>query len=368
MNPPPKQTAVFGDSDSVGLGGLGPSHPYPSPHGTIGTGYGTLGHGVGGPDGYGPGGGFRRRPPLVPTVIIGASTSVGDLDAAIIKRYIRRNLAKLQYCYEKRLLAEPTLEGSLTAKFVIGEDGKVVTSSATGFDPEVGACVAQVFKDTEFPKPKTGSVTVTYPLKFSRDHNLDDVETSLRPRTPLPPTPPPKVDPPRVDPRALFRTRADRDLSTKDYDPGASNPLRTERAALVACFAPSKLSRAMVLVDLGAAPKVIGADGDPALAACIERVAKTAKPLGTSARCALAFGEMAETELPVIEITAEAVTMSNKSLATVASLSPDTAPTKIAALTAILADMRKLAVAKDAPPLVELLPIVIRPAPATTMK
>ncbi|HEY0192883.1 MAG TPA: FHA domain-containing protein, partial [Kofleriaceae bacterium] len=80
--------------------------------GTIGTGrYGTIGHGSGTGDGYGVGGGrggMRGRTAAVPTVSIGQPNSQGDLDKAIIRRYIKRNIQKIQYCYEKQLLAKPT--------------------------------------------------------------------------------------------------------------------------------------------------------------------------------------------------------------------------------------------------------------------
>src|SRR5512147_1602155 len=73
--------------------------------GTIGTGrYGTIGHGSGTGSGYGVGGGrggMRGRTAAVPTVSIGQPNAQGDLDKAIIRRYIKRNQQKIQYCYEK---------------------------------------------------------------------------------------------------------------------------------------------------------------------------------------------------------------------------------------------------------------------------
>ena len=83
--------------------------------GTIGTGrYGTIGHGSGTGSGYGVGGGrggMRGRTSAVPTVSIGQPNAQGDLDKAIIRRYIKRNIQKITYCYEKQLLAKPGLVG-----------------------------------------------------------------------------------------------------------------------------------------------------------------------------------------------------------------------------------------------------------------
>ncbi|HEX7838032.1 MAG TPA: AgmX/PglI C-terminal domain-containing protein, partial [Kofleriaceae bacterium] len=139
--------------------------------GTIGTGrYGTIGHGSGTGEGYGVGGGrggMRGRTAAVPTVSIGQPSSTGDLDKAIIRRYIKRNIQKIQYCYEKQLLAKPTLSGTVQSQFFISPAGTVASSSGTGVDPEVASCVAEVIKNIEFPKPKGGGgVQVNYPFIF----------------------------------------------------------------------------------------------------------------------------------------------------------------------------------------------------------
>jgi hypothetical protein len=139
--------------------------------GTIGTGrYGTIGHGSGTGSGYGVGGGrggMRGRTAAVPTVSIGQPNSQGDLDKAIIRRYIKRNIQKIQYCYEKQLLAKPTLSGTVQTQFFITPNGTVASSTGTGVDGEVASCVADVIKNIEFPKPKGGGgVQVNYPFTF----------------------------------------------------------------------------------------------------------------------------------------------------------------------------------------------------------
>ncbi|MBP6627940.1 MAG: AgmX/PglI C-terminal domain-containing protein [Kofleriaceae bacterium] len=139
--------------------------------GTIGTGrYGTIGHGSGTGSGYGVGGGrggMRGRSSSVPQVRIGQPTAVGDLDKAIIRRYIKRNEQKIAYCYEKQLIAKPGLQGTVTTQFFITPNGNVASSTASGVDGEVSSCVAGVIKNIEFPKPKGGGgVQVNYPFNF----------------------------------------------------------------------------------------------------------------------------------------------------------------------------------------------------------
>jgi len=53
----------------------------------------------------------------------GQPSAEGDLDKAIIRRYIKRNIQKIQYCYEKQLLAKPTLAGTVSAQFFSTPNG-----------------------------------------------------------------------------------------------------------------------------------------------------------------------------------------------------------------------------------------------------
>ncbi len=138
--------------------------------GTIGTGrYGTIG---GGGSGYAVGGGrggMRGRTASVPTVALGVPTAQGELDRAIIRRYVKRNIAKIQYCYERELLAHPTLDGVVTARFAISPNGPVSSATASGVSEAVSSCVAGVIRAIEFPKSRSeGPVLVTYPFTFRR--------------------------------------------------------------------------------------------------------------------------------------------------------------------------------------------------------
>lgn len=131
--------------------------------GTIGTGrYGTIGSGTG----YGAGSG---RVSAVSTVSIGQPQVTGDLDKAIIRRYLKRNIQRITYCYEKERAVKPSIGGTLTLQFTIAVDGKVTssTSDAGLKDATVESCVVAVVKAIEFPKPKNDAeVLVVYPITF----------------------------------------------------------------------------------------------------------------------------------------------------------------------------------------------------------
>ncbi len=136
---------------------------------TGGTGAFGTGSGVGR---LGSGGVRGGRVATGPTISIGQPTvrptvagGDGELDKAIVRRYIKRNIQKLQYCYEKELLAKPALSGTVATSFTITESGVVGSASASGVDATVASCMAQVIKGIEFPRPKgTGGVAVTYPF------------------------------------------------------------------------------------------------------------------------------------------------------------------------------------------------------------
>jgi hypothetical protein len=112
--------------------------------------------------------GFGRPDPRPGVPPVGEPTLSGPgYDKSIIRRYIRHNLDKIGYCYDKQLLAHPDLGGELTVTFLIASSGEVQTSTGTGFDRDVAGCVAAVIKTISFPRPGDGlGVQVNYPFHF----------------------------------------------------------------------------------------------------------------------------------------------------------------------------------------------------------
>src|SRR5699024_3180099 len=94
------------------------------PCGIIGAGtFGLIGHaGTGGP-GFGTpgsGGPLHRKPRFEgPIVKVGISSTTGDLDANIIRRYIRRKLPAIRHCYERKLVTDQDLSGTVVTQFQI---------------------------------------------------------------------------------------------------------------------------------------------------------------------------------------------------------------------------------------------------------
>lgn len=176
------------DGDLAG-GGTG------SPYGTFGNHVTGFGPGGGGPDdglvytgtydtipgpggdGTGPGGpgdgpGPRGHEPVVPVVTVDDPVDDGGDDhyAELVQRRIKRHLDSIRYCYERELMAEPDLEGTVEVVFVISGEGAVVAAHGSGIGhDDLEDCVAGVIRGIAFPRPPGGSsVKITYPFHFHR--------------------------------------------------------------------------------------------------------------------------------------------------------------------------------------------------------
>jgi hypothetical protein len=111
---------------------------------------------------------MRRHVKSGPIVKIKNLQSSGGLDRSIIRRYIKKKKLRIQHCYERRLVVEPGLAGTLTTSFSIGGNGAVIGSRARGMqDEKLESCVAEVIAGIHFPSTDDSAVVnVTYPFTF----------------------------------------------------------------------------------------------------------------------------------------------------------------------------------------------------------
>lgn len=133
--------------------------------------YGEMGAPIGLGRGYGRGaGGLKGRGASVPTIRTGTAAVRGSLSKEVIRRYIRRHINQIRYCYEQQLAVRPDLSGRVSVRFVISPSGAVSTSSVAGStlgNPAAEACVARAVQRIAFPQPEGGGVViVTYPFMF----------------------------------------------------------------------------------------------------------------------------------------------------------------------------------------------------------
>lgn len=208
--------------------------------------WGTIGHGAGtGTSATGR----HPRNPNAPQVTAGQPNAQGDLDKAVIRRYIRRDLAKITYCYEKELLAKPSLEGTLMVHFFIDREGNVTSTTATGVDPAVATCVADVIKTIQFPKPPGGGgVQVNYPFNF---RGTGAGQTTGGIASLLPPPPPSPGPPEQWTPLAL---------ASKAYDEAATADAGRDVGAKIMGALP-EFERCLATTDTTGSIRVLLAHG-----------------------------------------------------------------------------------------------------------
>ncbi len=131
--------------------------------------------GTGSGYGRGHGRGIGSRPSTVPRVRQGKATVRGALDRDIIRRIVRSHINEIRYCYERKLVQDPSLAGNVTVNFVINSEGDVTSSKVTSTtirDRQVSTCVANRVLRWRFPDPAGGGiVSVTYPFVFAPNQN-----------------------------------------------------------------------------------------------------------------------------------------------------------------------------------------------------
>jgi hypothetical protein len=97
---------------------------------------------------------------------------IGEIAPVAIENLIKKRLFELRLCYELALRRDASASGSMELKWRIDSYGKIsdialVSSSID--DKTMQSCVKQKIARWIFPKPKRGSVEVSFPFIFERD-------------------------------------------------------------------------------------------------------------------------------------------------------------------------------------------------------
>ncbi len=97
--------------------------------------------------------------------------SYGKLDPYVVRQKIRKDLPKINRCYESALRYEPELAGKVKVRFAVLRKGSVqgvqVLENTTGND-NVERCVTRVVAAIQFPSRRTGkSQSFTFPFVFA---------------------------------------------------------------------------------------------------------------------------------------------------------------------------------------------------------
>ena len=274
---------------------------------------------------------------LPPQVRIGQAEATGDLDKSIIRRYIRRQLPRIRFCYERQLLGNPALQGTVETTFTITPAGQVTDVQATGMDKEVASCVARTIEGIRFPKPKGGGlVNVRYPFTFRRADDSDSASQD-RPAPGAEPTDGPSDA--SSEGSAPTRGQVERAALAGFGDDGpkdrgsVANPLRAHIKAVDACLRQTQASHGALFVEMQVDPMTgavtaatsVGLDDQPT-GDCVASVAEAVVfqlPARAVYRCPLAFGDTPASALTTIDITAESISLAGKPIAATAKVAAD---------------------------------------------
>jgi hypothetical protein len=94
----------------------------------------------------------------------------GSIDEKLIMAALAKRLDRLQYCYEKSLLSNPSLSGNIMMEWGISTSGsvsnvKVVKSQMN--NSGLHSCISREIAKIPFPAAQGGTVMIKYPFNFS---------------------------------------------------------------------------------------------------------------------------------------------------------------------------------------------------------
>jgi TonB family protein len=168
---------LTGDSigDAFGYNGLGQTGTGWGANGPINglVGVGritTRGHGDDQNYGNDRGSNLHNRGNHGPIVRTATPSIVGLLSPESIRRVVVRNLSQIIHCHEQGLVQNPSLEGRVVVRFVIGNEGTILGSNISESNiaiPSVAECISNAVRRWQFPAPEGGGVvTVNYPFNL----------------------------------------------------------------------------------------------------------------------------------------------------------------------------------------------------------
>ena len=104
-----------------------------------------------------------------PSVVIGIPTTSCGGPARNVRRVVRWHHPQLRYCYMRVAQWNPQIEGTAVLRFVIGEDGRVKSSTVESDlgEASIERCLAGEVAQWDFgAAPGGGEIQVNYPLTF----------------------------------------------------------------------------------------------------------------------------------------------------------------------------------------------------------
>lgn len=95
---------------------------------------------------------------------------VGEIDPKLIEKFIKQNRFQLQLCYELALRRNESATGTMQWRWRIDSRGlisDVSLESTTIKDQKMQTCIRTKIATWRFPRPRRGSVEISYPFEFA---------------------------------------------------------------------------------------------------------------------------------------------------------------------------------------------------------
>jgi hypothetical protein len=112
----------------------------------------------------------RPIPSSVPRISLDPPELSPGLGKTAIRATLHQKIEQIRTCYERQLLVNPDLHGTVHASFFITPNGTVSNATADGVDDKVSGCVADTLRSLRFPKRRGRGVQVNYPFTFTPAH------------------------------------------------------------------------------------------------------------------------------------------------------------------------------------------------------
>lgn len=112
----------------------------------------------------------QREPVVKPKLVVKKEPLVGEIEPSLIVGYIQKNRFELQLCYELALRRNEQAAGTMEWRWRIdsrGATSDLALISTSIKDPRMTDCIRKKIGAWRFPRPKNGSVEVSYPFEFA---------------------------------------------------------------------------------------------------------------------------------------------------------------------------------------------------------
>lgn len=100
------------------------------------------------------------------------SVAGGSVAPVEVKKALVARKDDIKACYHALLEKNKKASGKVVIRFTIGEEGAVedtVILNETTLPNDTAQCIADIVKDTKFPKPTGGRARITYPWEFTAE-------------------------------------------------------------------------------------------------------------------------------------------------------------------------------------------------------